>query len=243
MLGGCVLCAGRSVGRGVFEVREDPLGGFVKPVAGFAVFCDKDGKALEDLPGVGVGFVVGEFTFTEVVGGGLLDGDGEFFAVFRGEEVAGGGEAEVTGVLGGEDAGDGGEGAVGDALVTGDHGDEARGKAGGFGKVAFAAVKGALDDGEEGVAGVTHVSLLAKNCEKAKFFLFKVFVFCELFACNEMSEEIKIKAEVLEFELEQLRMARRRAKDQALRAKVIAEREVEIEQELEELRGGVAMAG
>lgn len=57
-----------------------------------------------------------------------------------------------------------------------------------------------------------------------------------------MSEENLIKAEVLEFELDQLRMMRRRAGDQALRAKVIAEREVDIEAELEDLRESAPVA-
>lgn len=55
-----------------------------------------------------------------------------------------------------------------------------------------------------------------------------------------MSEKQKVKREVLEYELEQLRMARRRAKDDSLRAMVIAEREVAIQREIAELEQGEA---
>jgi hypothetical protein len=62
----------------------------------------------------------------------------------------------------------------------------------------------------------------------------------ETFAVDEKQEaEIAIKKEVLEFELVQLRMARRRAKDEALRVKIIAERELEVEQDLRALGGQV----
>jgi hypothetical protein len=53
-----------------------------------------------------------------------------------------------------------------------------------------------------------------------------------------MSEKDKVKKDVLDFELEQLRMARRRAKDDSLRAMVIAEREVAIQAEIEEIKKG-----
>lgn len=50
----------------------------------------------------------------------------------------------------------------------------------------------------------------------------------------------EVLLEVLEKELDFLTMLRRRAKDDALKALVIAEREVEIKAELEELKTGEA---
>jgi hypothetical protein len=55
-----------------------------------------------------------------------------------------------------------------------------------------------------------------------------------------MSEVQKIMKEVIEFELAQLRMARKRAKDDSMRAMVIAQREVELESEIEKLEQGEA---
>jgi len=57
---------------------------------------------------------------------------------------------------------------------------------------------------------------------------------------NAMSEVQKIMKEVIEFELAQLRMARKRAKDDSMRAMVIAQREVELESEIEKLEQGEA---
>jgi hypothetical protein len=58
------------------------------------------------------------------------------------------------------------------------------------------------------------------------------FALCEK---SSVSEKHVLQKEVLEYELEQLRMARRRAKDDSLRAMVIAEREVAIQAEIEKL--------
>lgn len=57
---------------------------------------------------------------------------------------------------------------------------------------------------------------------------------------NAMSEIDKMKKEVLQYELDQMRMARKRAKDSPLRAMVIAQREVELEAEIQKLSEGEA---
>lgn len=57
---------------------------------------------------------------------------------------------------------------------------------------------------------------------------------------NAMTEIDKMKKEVLQYELDQMRMARKRAKDSPLRAMVIAQREVELEAEIQKLSEGEA---
>lgn len=52
-----------------------------------------------------------------------------------------------------------------------------------------------------------------------------------------MSEENKVRMEILEMELETVNIMRRRAKDDALRAKLAAEREIALKVEIENLVG------
>ena len=52
-----------------------------------------------------------------------------------------------------------------------------------------------------------------------------------------MSEENKVRLEILEMELETVNIMRRRAKDDALRAKLAAEREIALKVEIENLVG------
>ena len=52
-----------------------------------------------------------------------------------------------------------------------------------------------------------------------------------------MSEENKVRMEILEMELETVNIMRRRAKDDALRAKLAKEREIALKVEIENLVG------
>lgn len=56
----------------------------------------------------------------------------------------------------------------------------------------------------------------------------------------ETQDKVNVLREVLRLELESLQMLRRRAKDNALRAMVIAEREVILEREIAKLSEGEA---
>lgn len=56
----------------------------------------------------------------------------------------------------------------------------------------------------------------------------------------ETKDKVTVLREVLRLELESLQMLRRRAKDNALRAMVIAEREVILEREIAKLSEGEA---
>ncbi len=55
-----------------------------------------------------------------------------------------------------------------------------------------------------------------------------------------MSEKQKVKKEVLEYELAQMRMARKKSGDNPLRAIAIAEREVVLEAEIAKVEQGEA---
>ena len=76
-----------------------------------------------------------------------------------------------------------------------------------------------------------------------KFFLACGISFAVIVNRNEiMSEENKVRLEILEMELETVNMLRRRAKDDALRAKLAAEREILLKAEIDRLRGSEVAA-
>lgn len=134
---------GGEAGRGGL-FGENPVSGFVEPVARFGVLHDEETELPQNLLGAGVGVVESVCDFLE--GSGWLAG-GDFLLELRGDVIAYGGAAEFHGFLCGKLGSDCFKGGVCDGSTFEDLRNEGAGNFYGSGKVALVSVKKLSDNG------------------------------------------------------------------------------------------------